>query len=141
MGELFEFSGVSEEMMRRKEALKTIIFISIFLTILTTITYIIRTNGEVKDIFNGFYAEKDDTLDVILIGSSPVYPFYSAPKLWENMESPAIRCQAMCSVQVRHYLCLRKPVKPKNPRWQYLKCECLLWKMGIWKVIWHMQEG
>ena len=68
--------------MRRKEALKTIIFISIFLTILTTITYIIRTNGEVKDIFNGFYAEKDDTLDVILIGSSPVYPFYSAPKLW-----------------------------------------------------------
>lgn len=68
--------------MTKRQAFKTIIFIGLFLVILTTITYIIRTNGEVKDIFNGFYAQEDNTLDVIMIGSSPVYPFYSAPKLW-----------------------------------------------------------
>lgn len=68
--------------MTKRQALKTIIFISIFILILTTLTYVIRTNGEVKDLFNGFYAQKENTLDVIMIGSSPVYPFYSAPKLW-----------------------------------------------------------
>lgn len=68
--------------MTKRQAFRSIIFIGIFLAILTTVTYIIRTNGEVKDIFNGFYAQEDNTLDVIMIGSSPVYPFYSAPKLW-----------------------------------------------------------
>lgn len=68
--------------MTKGQAFKTIIFICIFLTILITLTYVIRTNGDVKDIFNGFYAEEDDTLDVVMIGSSPVYPFYSAPKIW-----------------------------------------------------------
>lgn len=68
--------------MTKRQTLKTIIFISIFILILTTLTYVIRTNGEVKDLFNGFYAQEENTLDVIMIGSSPVYPFYSAPKLW-----------------------------------------------------------
>lgn len=68
--------------MTKGQLLKSTIFICIFLTILVTVTYIIRTNGDVKDIFNGFYAEENDTLDVVMIGSSPVYPFYSAPKLW-----------------------------------------------------------
>ena len=41
-----------------------------------------RTNGAVKDRFSGFYAEKDHTLDIVMIGSSPVFPYYAAPKLW-----------------------------------------------------------
>lgn len=53
-----------------------------FIFILITVTYIVRTNGDVKDRFTGFYAEKKDTIDVILAGSSPVYPYYSAPKLY-----------------------------------------------------------
>lgn len=68
--------------MTKKQAAQAIIFTFIFLTILIFLTYVIRTNGEVKDIFTGFYAEEDHTLDVIMIGSSPVYPFYSGPKLW-----------------------------------------------------------
>ncbi|MGN0377059.1 MAG: SGNH/GDSL hydrolase family protein [Suilimivivens sp.] len=65
-----------------KQAVKATIFLLGFLAILVPLTYIIRTNGEVKDIFTGFYAEKDDTIDVIMIGSSPVYPFYAAPKIY-----------------------------------------------------------
>lgn len=102
--------------MTKRQALKTIIFISIFILILTTLTYVIRTNGEVKDLFNGFYAQKENTLDVIMIGSSPVYPFYSAPKLWGEQELPVIRCQAMYSVPVRRCLYLRKPIRRKNRR-------------------------
>lgn len=57
-------------------------FIGIFLLLLIAVSYIVRTNGNVKDRFSGFYAEKDDTLDIVMIGSSPVFPYYAAPKLW-----------------------------------------------------------
>lgn len=68
--------------MTKKQALKAVLFVAGFLFLLQTVTYIIRTNGDVKDRFVGFYAEKKNTIDVILAGSSPVYPFYSAPKLY-----------------------------------------------------------
>lgn len=68
--------------MNRKQLLKTIIFIGVFLCMIVPVSYIVRTNGDVKDRFSGFYAEKDNTLDIVMIGSSPVFPYYSAPKLW-----------------------------------------------------------
>ncbi len=68
--------------MTRRQAFSTIAFVCIFLTVLIPLTYIIRTNGEVKDIFTGFYAEEENSLDVVMIGSSPVYPFYSGAKIW-----------------------------------------------------------
>ncbi len=63
-------------------AVQIIAFLVIFLLILVPVSYIVRTNGDVKDRFSGFYAEKNDTLDIVMIGSSPVFPYYSAPKLW-----------------------------------------------------------
>ncbi|MCD7726107.1 MAG: SGNH/GDSL hydrolase family protein [Clostridiales bacterium] len=75
-------------------------FLVIFLMLLIPVSYMVRTNGEVKDRFSGFYAEKDHTLDIVMIGSSPVFPYYAAPKLWgetgiamyplaSNMQRPA----------------------------------------------------
>lgn len=68
--------------MNRKQAVKAILFAVIFLLLLRSLTYMLRTNGDIKEIFLGFYAEPKDTIDVVMIGSSPVYPFYAAPKLW-----------------------------------------------------------
>lgn len=68
--------------MTRKQAVRAVLFFALFIFILRTVTYIVRTNGDVKDRFVGFYAEKRDTIDVILVGSSPVYPAFSAPKLY-----------------------------------------------------------
>lgn len=68
--------------MTRKQAVKSILFVLIFLGILQSLTYMLRTNGTVKDIFVGFYAEPEDTIDVVMIGSSPVYPCYAAPQIW-----------------------------------------------------------
>lgn len=68
--------------MTRKQAVQSVIFIALFLYLLMTVTYIIRTNGDVKDRFTGFYAEKDNTIDVVMVGSSPVYPYYAAPMMW-----------------------------------------------------------
>lgn len=66
----------------RREALQAVVFVLLFLVILWPVSYMVRTNGDVKDRFAGFYAEKKDSLDVVIIGSSPVFPYYAAPKLW-----------------------------------------------------------
>lgn len=68
--------------MTRRQVIQATIFIVIFLYLLMTVTYIIRTNGDVKDRFTGFYAEPDHTIEVAMIGSSPVYPYYAAPMMW-----------------------------------------------------------
>ena len=68
--------------MKKRELIQGILFIIIFFMILIPLTYIIRTNGDVKDRFTGFYAEKKNTIDTVIIGSSPVYPYYCAPKLY-----------------------------------------------------------
>ncbi|MCQ2082006.1 MAG: SGNH/GDSL hydrolase family protein [Lachnospiraceae bacterium] len=70
--------------MNKKEILRLILFNLIFIVSLTLLTYVLRTNGDIKDIFSGFYAEKDDTIDVVMIGSSPVYPFYSSPMIFDE---------------------------------------------------------
>lgn len=68
--------------MTRKQVIKTVLFIAIFLYLLMTVTYMIRTNGSVKDRFTGFYAEPKNTIEVAMIGSSPVYPYFAAPMMW-----------------------------------------------------------
>ncbi len=65
-----------------KDLWKSLIFILIFLFLLQSVTYIIRTNGQAKDAWTGFYAEKKDTVDVVMVGASAVFPFYSAPQIY-----------------------------------------------------------
>lgn len=99
-----------------KQAIKTGLFILIFLAVLVPLTYVIRTNGEVKDIFTGFYAEKEDTIDVIMIGSSPVYPFYAAPKIYGEY---GITCYPLSSHVQRPSAALpllKEAYKTQNPR-------------------------
>ena len=67
---------------RRGEPVQAAVFSALFLAVLLPVSYMVRTNGDVKDRFAGFYAEKKNSLDVVMIGSSPVFPYYSAPKLW-----------------------------------------------------------
>lgn len=73
--------GIGEQN-RVKVVLQIVSFIAIFLVLLMMVSYMVRTNGDVKDRFAGFYAEKKDSLDIVMIGSSPVFPYYAAPKLW-----------------------------------------------------------
>lgn len=68
--------------MKKNQLIKGLLFIFIFLLLLQSVTYIVRTNGNVKDRFVGFYAEGRNTLDAVMIGSSPVYPCFSGPQLW-----------------------------------------------------------
>lgn len=68
--------------MTKKQTVKTIAFLGIFVILLTMLTYMLRTNGAVKDRFVGFYAERKNTIDAVLIGSSPVFPYYATPEIY-----------------------------------------------------------
>lgn len=70
--------------MNKKQFLQAVLFIGIFLTILVHLTYVLRTNGDVKDRFVGFYAERENSIDAVIIGSSPVFPYYAGPKIWAD---------------------------------------------------------
>lgn len=61
-----------------------ILFLILFVIILVPLSYCLRTNGDIKDIFTGFYGERKNSIDVIMIGSSPVYPYFAGPKIWED---------------------------------------------------------
>ena len=67
--------------MNKKQFFKIISFILIALFLLIHLTYCVRTNGDVKDRFVGFYSEKKNTVDAVVIGSSPVYPVFATPKI------------------------------------------------------------
>lgn len=62
--------------------IRTVAFLAIFLFLFISVSYIMRTNGDVKDRFSGFYAEKKNTLDAVIIGSSPVFSCYAAPQIF-----------------------------------------------------------
>lgn len=68
--------------MNRKEAYKAISFILIFLLLLTGVSYIVRTNGHVKDRFAGFYAEEKNSIDVLMFGGSTVATSFAPGYMW-----------------------------------------------------------
>lgn len=71
--------------MTKKQFFRVCIFIVLVLFLLVHLTYIIRTNGAVKDRFVGFYAEKNNTVDAVFIGSSPVPMAIETPRIYGDM--------------------------------------------------------
>ena len=78
-------SNVSDKLNTGKKCrdiIKVGVFVIIFVLSVTALTYILRTNGDTKNRFMGFYAEPKNSLDVILIGSSPTYSSCVFPELY-----------------------------------------------------------
>ena len=73
-----------------KNILKPIAFVVIFIMLFVSVSYIMRGPGEKeknedrKAAFAGFYAEPKDSLDVVIIGGSAVFPFYAMPYMWHE---------------------------------------------------------
>ncbi len=65
-----------------KACLGPVTFVVIFVILLTMITYMMRPSGDTKNRFMGFYAEPRNSLDVIMIGSSPTYSSCVMPELY-----------------------------------------------------------
>ena len=59
-----------------------IVFALIFIFGITSLTYILRYDGDTKTRFMGFYAEPKNSLDIVMIGSSPTYSSCVFPELY-----------------------------------------------------------
>lgn len=64
--------------MTKKHFVRVIIFTSIFFYLFFSISYVLRPEGDTKDRFAGFYALEENCLDMVIIGSSPVHPYWAA---------------------------------------------------------------
>lgn len=71
--------------MSKKQIFKIIIFIAAVMWLIPHITYCIRTPSDAKDRFVGFYAEKKNTIDAVVIGSSPVPYCIATPRIYGDM--------------------------------------------------------
>lgn len=58
------------------------VFAVIFLIVLVPLSYILRPAGDTKTRFMGFYAEPENSLDIVMIGSSPTYSCCVTPELY-----------------------------------------------------------
>lgn len=63
---------------------KAIAFLLIMMFVLRSISYVMRMNGDTKDRFAGFYAEKLDSIDVLMIGSSTVSTSFIPAYMWDK---------------------------------------------------------
>ncbi len=65
-----------------RRILPAVVFIAIFIVLLIPLSYILRRGGDTKSRFMGFYAEPKDSLDIVMIGSSPTYSCCVMPELY-----------------------------------------------------------
>lgn len=65
-----------------KNAIKAVAFILILFFILRSISYVLRTNGDSKARFAGFYAEENNSIDVMMFGASTVGTSICSPYMW-----------------------------------------------------------
>ena len=73
-------------MKRWKNLLKAVLFLGIFAFLLIHVSYILRPyagSASRKNIC-GFYAEPEDSLDVVCVGASSVFAFWEPMKLWHD---------------------------------------------------------
>ncbi|MCR4901787.1 MAG: SGNH/GDSL hydrolase family protein [Butyrivibrio sp.] len=102
--------------MTKKQVFKIIIFILLFIWLTVSLTYILRTNGDEKDRFTGFYSEKDNTIDAVIIGSSPVYPGYVTPKLWGETGITLYPLSTNMQRPIAGYYLVKEALKTQSPK-------------------------
>ncbi len=75
-----------KKLKRFKNLFSTVVFLMIALVMLLAATYVLRPLD--RDFFRtkltGFYAEEDESLDIVGLGSSALYRYVNAPLLWEQ---------------------------------------------------------
>ncbi len=101
--------------MTKKQWLKIFIFLGLFVYLLVTVTYVLRMSGKTKDRFAGFYAEKKNSLDVVMIGSSPVYPCYAAPYIYGTTGIAAYPLSSSMQLPSAGYYLVKEAQKTQNP--------------------------
>ena len=79
-------------MNRRKPSALALVLLCMLLTFLHMADYTLRPDDEgVRTRLEDFYAQPRDTLDVVFVGSSAVYTFFSPLRMYDRPDLRAIR--------------------------------------------------
>lgn len=70
--------------MARRKILRAAVFVLGLLIILRSVAYIVRMGGDTKKRFAGFYAEPQDSIDVVMLGSSAVSESLIPAYMWDK---------------------------------------------------------
>ncbi len=92
--------------MNVKQALRALIFIIITLFIGVSLSYILRSNGDVKNRFTGFYAEDRNTIDVMIYGASPANATFVPGVLWheKGITSYSLSSNSQSAIAIRYLI-------------------------------------
>lgn len=73
-------------MKRLKKIIGTVIFFAIGIVLFVAVSYMLRpvTNDFFRKQVTGFYAEEEDSLDIVTLGSSAIYRYFNNPYLWSE---------------------------------------------------------
>lgn len=95
--------------------LKAVIFVCLFMFFLTALSYMVRGNGDTKNRFMGFYAEPNNSIDVVMIGSSPTYSCISSPQMFGEYGIKAYPLASNIQRPVAGMYLVREARKSQNP--------------------------
>ena len=100
----------------KKEILKTIIFIIIFILILLALTKIFVPASKHSTIISEFYDEPKNTLDVIFVGESSIYKGVSPMKIWEKYKITSYDYAASGAKLYNNYYSIKEAIKYQKPK-------------------------
>lgn len=85
---------------------KVVVFLMILVFLLRSVSYVLRMNGDTKDRFSGFYAEKIDSIDVLMIGSSTVSTSFIPAYMWDKygFTSYPMSSNAQCPKAIKYLI-------------------------------------
>ena len=103
--------------MRKHILLRAVVFFAIFLAIFIRLSYILRpyTGNASRKNLCGFYAEENNSLDVVFIGSSSVFAFWIPFQFWNEYGAASYNfAAAQFPVQLTRP-CIEEIRKTQNP--------------------------
>lgn len=125
----------------KKQALKAVVFLAVFLWLLVTVTYIIRTNGDVKDRFTGFYAEKKIRLMRSWWARARCILITARLRSTGKAALQRIRSRQITSVPKRSNICSKRRKKPRTRRCLSLRCGCFPCRTRNGRIRWYSRAG
>jgi len=67
-----------------KSIISVTVFVSMVIALMIPVSYILRPVDTERERIMGFYAEEEDSLDAVVVGSSAMYRYINNPYMWKN---------------------------------------------------------
>ena len=99
-----------------KNFLKIFVFLSLFLIILSLLSYIFRPVWNTDDIINGYTKEEKNSLDVLFIGDSDIYNGISPMEIYEKYGITSYDYASSAASNLLMYYMMLEAIKTQSPK-------------------------